>query len=218
MDSTFNSNDIHNLHILLSFPPTSLTHMRSRRWSRVSALWQWNYMRDIYYAQTPPPLARKKVCMMMVEHFLRCADHLHNPMDDVIHALIDLYCWLRTTEKSLNGHQTYFRERERVSTRLGRIKSKGRSPKLVNEETACAQQLSLFTNISQCFDQCSTKIMKDLYNNKKMNIKWMTSYSTLQMSQSYSWSILPSLYTTTNLCFSITDSTAGRTETPGWLT
>ena len=35
-------------------------------------------MRDIYYAQTPPPLARKKVCMMMVEHFLRCAKHLHN--------------------------------------------------------------------------------------------------------------------------------------------
>ena len=43
---------------------------------------------------------------------------------------------------------------------------KGEVPK-VNEETAHAQRLSLFTNISQCFDQCSTKIWKIYTTTKK---------------------------------------------------
>lgn len=57
------------------------------------------------------------------------------------HAIIDLsrintYCWLRTTEKSLNSHQTYFCVREH---KTGLVKeTKERSPKLVNEETAHA--------------------------------------------------------------------------------
>ena len=144
-------------------------------------------------------------------------------MDDVIHALIDFsrintHCWLRTTEKSLNGHQTYFRVREREQDWVEE-NQKGEVPK-VNEETAHAQWLSLFTNISQCFDQCSTKIMKDLYNNKKWILnEWhhippckchkatvglfYPHYNTLWMNDNI----------ITNLSFSITDSTAGRTET-----
>ena len=112
-----------------------------------------------------PLLLGKRICMMMVEHFLRCAKHLHNKsiqwMMSYMHSSTCPESIHIVDSEQLRNHSMAIRlisvrERERVQDWVEE-NQKGEVPK-VNEETAHAQQLSLFTNISQCFDQCSTKI------------------------------------------------------------
>ena len=129
--------------------------MRSRRWSRVSVLWQWNYMRDIYYAQTPPPLARKKVCMMMVEHFLRCAEHLHNKsiqwMMSYMHSSTCPESIYTADSEQLRNHSMAIRlipvwEREH-KTGSKKIK-RGRSQRLMKKQHMHNSCLHLLTSVN----------------------------------------------------------------------
>ena len=147
--------------------------MLSHRWSRVSALWQWNYMRDIYYAQTPPPLARKKVCMMMVEHFLRCAEHLHNKSIQWIMSYMQSFTCPESIHtgdsEQLRNHSMAIRlismwERE-YKTGLKKIKREKsqRSMKKQHMHNGCLYLLTsvnVLINVQERFNN----------NNKKMNI------------------------------------------------
>ena len=149
MDSTFNSNDIHNLHILLSSPPPLPTCdlVSDQEWMRCDSgiIWETYIMPRLH-----PLLLGKRSAWWWLSTFLDvlsiCTINQSNGWcHTCTHQLFqNQYILLTQNNWEITQWPSDLFPCERERTRLGRRKSKGRSPKGQWRNSTCTTVVFIY--------------------------------------------------------------------------